>query len=53
MSMPGRSPSIKTAGLFSSFQAEGNKSMVAETMEEYSLAFEEAAYENSVEQAPM
>ena len=27
--------------------------MVAETMEEYSLAFEEAAYENSVEQAPM
>ena len=27
--------------------------MVAETMEEYALASEEAAYENTVEQAPI
>ena len=51
--MPVGSPSIKTAGLSSSFQTEENNSMVAETMEDYALAPAEAAYENPEEQAPM
>ena len=46
MSMHGGIPSIKTAGLISSFQSEMNNSMVAQTMEEYALASSEAAYEN-------
>ena len=46
MSIPGGSPSIKTADLSSSFQSEDNNSMVAETMEEYALASAEVSYEN-------
>ena len=46
MIMPGGSPSIKTAGLSSIFQAKENIYIVAETMEEYSLPSSEAAYEN-------
>ena len=53
MSMHGGIPSIKTAGLISSFQSDMNNSMVAQTMEEYALASSEAAYENPVEQAPI
>ena len=46
MRIPGGSPSIKTAGLSSSFQADMNNSMVAEIMAEYVLFSAEAAYEN-------
>ena len=46
MSMPGGSPTIKTAGLISLFKSEEIYYMVAETMEEYALASEEASYEN-------
>ena len=53
MSMPGGIPSIKTSDLRSSFQAETNNSMVAETMEQYSLASTESAYENPGEQSTM
>ena len=44
MRMTGGRPSIKTAGLISSFISEMKKSMVAETMEEYVLASSEVAY---------
>ena len=53
MSIPGGIPSIKTAGLSSSFQYEGNNYMVVETMEEYASASAESAYENQGEQSPM
>ena len=46
MSMPRGGVSIKTAVLSSSFQSEGKKPMVAETMEEYVLDSTEVAYEN-------
>ena len=46
MSMPGGIPSIKTAVFSSSFQSVENKSMVAETLEEYALDYVESAYEN-------
>ena len=45
--------SIKTAGLSSSFQADMNNFMLAETMLEYALYSAEAAYENPGEHAPM
>ena len=44
MSMPGGIPPIKMVGLVSSFQYEGNKSMVAETLEDYALDYTEAYY---------
>ena len=53
LSIPGVIPSIKTAGLRSSFQSEENNSMVSETMENYSLDFSEADYENPGEQTQM
>ena len=45
--------SIKMSGLVSSFQYEESNSMVMESMEQYSLASEEAAYEDPWERAPM
>ena len=53
MLMLGGTPSIKTSGFSSIFQSEENNYMVAETMEEYSLASTEADYENPGERAPM
>ena len=53
MSMPGRSPSIKTSGSSRIFQSEENNSMLVETIEEYALASAEAAYVNPGEQEPM
>ena len=53
MSMPGGSPSIKMAGLISSFKYEENNYMSAETIEEHELAYAEAAYENPGKQEPM
>ena len=41
------------ASLIIIIQAEENKFMVAETMDEYALASAEATYENPGEQAPM
>ena len=45
--------SIKMSGLVSSFQYKESKSMVMESMEQYSLASEEVAYEYPWERAPM
>ena len=45
--------SIQMSGLVSSFQYEESNSMVMESMEQYSLASEEAAYEDPWERAPM
>ena len=43
-SMPMGRPSIKTYGLGIGFQSDENNSMVAETLEEYVLAYTKAAY---------
>ena len=53
MRIPEGSPSKKTAVFSSSFQSVENKSMVAETLEEYALDYVESAYENPWEQEPM
>ena len=45
--------SIETHGLSSSFQYEEKNSMAAEILEEYELAYTEAVYENTGEQASM
>ena len=46
-------PSTQMAGLISTFQSDKINSMLAEDMEEYLLASEEAAHEDLGEQAPM
>ena len=46
-------PSTQMSDLGSSFQYEESKSMIAESMEEYVLAYVEVAYGNPSEQAPM
>ena len=53
MIIPEEIPSIKTAGLISSFQAEENSSMVVGKMDEYALDYAEVSYENPREQEPM
>ena len=42
----GRNPSIQMAGLVSSFKYDENKYMEEEALEEYTLVYMEASYED-------
>ena len=53
MGIIGVNPSIKMAGLGRRFQTEGNKYMVAESFEEYSLVSVKAYYNNPEEKSSM
>ena len=53
MGMIGGNPSTQMDGMGSSFQSEERNSMVAASLEEFSLASSEAAYKGPGEQATM